>query len=339
MIGRPSGTVSIRRPRLSKFVHAARVGLVIALLMAIPSPAAKSLSDGSAAPSIDQLRINSIGEAGSQRRIEPGQDANGMWRIVDGNQKLVALVARTLPAAKDAIGYRGPSEASIVFGPDLQIVSVGLLGSADTEEHVDAVVNDDAFFDQFRGWSWGGPEKDVEIDAVSGATLTSLALAEGVLMRIGGQRPSLVFPDPLVVDEIADWFPDAVTIDDASGAVRNARGELLGHAIRSGPRSDDVIGYQGPTEVILRVGPNDQVESIRLRHSLDNEPYVDYVRVEAGFWAIFEGKSLAELSEFVPQQAGVEGVSGATMTSLAVADTIVEAAKAAVASSRSQRIT
>ncbi len=51
-----------------------------------------------------------------------------------------------------------------------------------------------------------------------------------------------------------------------------------------------VIGYQGPTEVLMRLGPDNQVESIRLRRSLDNEPYVDYVRVEAGFWAIFTGK-------------------------------------------------
>ncbi len=330
MTERPSHAVSNRHPWLAKVVHTARVGLVIALLMAIPSPATKSNSDGSVAPSIDQLDFDSIGDLGSQQRIESSQDANGMWRVVDGQERLVALVARTLPAAEDAVGYRGPTEASIVLDPDLKITAVGLLGSADTQEHVDAVINDEAFFDQFRGWSWGGPAKDVEIDAVSGATLTSLALAEGVLKRIGGQRPSLVFRDPLSVDEIADWFPDAATIDDTSGEVRTAGGQLVGHAIRSGPLSDDVIGYQGPTEVLMRLGLDNQVDAIRLRRSLDNQPYVDYVQVDAGFWAIFTGKTLPQLADFVPEQAGVEGVSGATMTSLAVADTIVAAAKAAV---------
>lgn len=336
MTGRPSRPAGIRRPRLAIIMHAARVTLVIALLMAIPAPSANSSSDGGVAPAWHQLNLSAFTGVESSWMIEPDQDANGMWRVVDGQQQLVALVARTLPAAVGVVGYRGPSEASIVFSPELQIVSVGLLDSADTEEHVSAVIEDDEFFRQFRGWPWGGPSTETEIDAVSGATLTSLALAEGVLKRIGGQRPSLVFPDPLRVDEVADWFPDAAQVDDLSAEVRNASGVLIGRVVRSGLFTDDLIGYQGPTEVLMRVGLDNQVEAIRLRHSLDNEPYVDYVRVEAGFWAIFTGQTLSQLAGFAPQEAGVEGVSGATMTSLAVADTIVAAAQGFTAASASQ---
>ena len=81
--------------------------------------------------------------------------------------------------------------------------------------------------------------------------------------------------------------------------------------------------------MLMKLSVDGRIEKIRLRKSYDNEPYVDYVRVEAGFWAIFEGRTLSELADFNPAEAGVEGVSGATMTSLAVADTIVAAAKAA----------
>jgi hypothetical protein len=80
--------------------------------------------------------------------------------------------------------------------------------------------------------------------------------------------------------------------------------------------------------MLMKLSLDGRVESMKLRRSFDNEPYVDYVRTEAGFWSIFEGKTLSELATFVPEDAGVEGVSGATMTSLAVADTIVAAAKA-----------
>jgi hypothetical protein len=297
------------------------------LLLAIPSPPRESVSGGSLAPAVDQLDISRIQMTGVRLESEP--DANGMWRIVDADENLIALVARTLPAASDVVGYRGPTEASIIFDPQLKIISVGLLNSADTEEHVDAVIGNEPFFRQFEGWSWGGPPADIEIDAVSGATLTSLALAEGVLKRIGGARPSLVFGNALYVEEIRDWFPDAVAVDDVSGDVRDEKRDIVGRVLRSGPLSDDVIGYQGPTELLIKLSPDDRVESMRIRKSFDNEPYVDYVRTEAGFWKIFVGKSLRELAEFVPQDAGVEGVSGATMTSLAVADTVVAAAKTA----------
>jgi NosR/NirI family nitrous oxide reductase transcriptional regulator len=304
--------------------------VIVALLMAIPSPAAKSDADAGVAPSINQLSVGDTKSTTAKLQILPEQDAAGMWRVVDGEHNLVAFAARTLPAAREVVGYRGPTEASILLDKDsLKVLSVALLSSADTEEHVDAVVQDNLFLRQFDGWPWGGPADDTEIDAVSGATLTSLAMAEGVLKRIGGARPSLIFRDPLSVDEIRNWFPAAVTIDDNTGEVRNDKSEGLGRVLRSGPLSDTLIGYQGPTEMLMKLSLDGRVESMKLRRSFDNEPYVDYVRTEAGFWSIFEGKTLSELATFVPEDAGVEGVSGATMTSLAVADTIVTAAKAA----------
>ena len=190
-----------RHPRRAKCVHAARVVLVAALLLAIPSPAAKSISDGSTAPSLDQIRADGVEH---ELRIQSDQDANGMWRLIDRDNQVRWMVARTLPAASDVVGYRGPTEASILFDRELKIASVSLLASADTQEHVEAVVNDARFFQQFEGWPWGGPSEDTKIDAVSGATLTSLALSEGVLKRIGGARPSLVLRDALDVDEIRD---------------------------------------------------------------------------------------------------------------------------------------
>lgn len=300
----------------------------MALLWAIPSPAVKPEIEAGVAPPIDRIRFSDKVLKLQNLRVLPAQDAAGMWPVASTDGSVVALVARTLPAAEEVVGYRGPTEASILLDKDsLQILSVGLLNSADTKEHIETVVNDDAFLQQFEGWPWGGPPADTKIDAVSGATLTSLALAEGVLKRIGGARPSLVFRESISIDEIEDWFPQPITFDAATGQVHSEQGEWLGRVIRSGPHSDDLIGYQGPTEMLLKLSPENRIESIKLRRSFDNEPYVDYVRVEAGFWATFEGKTLSELADFVPAEAGVEGVSGATMTSLAVADTLVAAAK------------
>ncbi|MEM8667369.1 MAG: FMN-binding protein [Planctomycetota bacterium] len=308
--------------------------MVVALMLAIPSPTLNRVGDGAIAPAIDMLAMDdwAIDQLAITKDewngsvIVPEANTSGMWPVVDDRNETIALVARTLPAAEDAVGYRGPTEASIVLTPDLTIASVAVLSSADTSEHVEAVRLDEPFLSQFRGWSWGNPPNS-KIDAVSGATLTSMALAEGVLARIGTSRPSLVFPNALTLDEIKDWFPEASNMDDL-GTIRDETGAQLGRVIRSGPLSDDVVGYQGPTELLIKMDPTNEVSAVRIRQSFDNEPYVGYVRQERGYWALFRGMTLQQLAEFSPADEGVEGVSGATMTSLAVADTLVATAQA-----------
>ncbi len=316
-----------RHRLLAPIVHAARVAVVVGLLLAIPSPSESFVADGSVAPTMDQLNLGDRWR--NLATIVPDANDSGMWPVVDSQNQPVAMVARTLPAAADVVGYRGPTEAAIVLTPDLRILSVSLLSSADTDEHVQAVVRDDAFFEQFQGWTWGDLPEEIRVDAVSGATLTSLALAEGVLARLGGSRPSLTFPESLKLDDVADWFPDAASVDDNTGIVRDRDGQTIGHVLRTGPLSDDVIGYQGPTELLLQRSPEGTLIAFKIRHSFDNEPYVGYVRQERGFWALFKNMTMEQLAEFSPQQAGVEGVSGATMTSQAIADTLVDAALAA----------
>ena len=315
-----------QRPRWAIFVHAIRVGLVVALLMLIPSPAGRTGAANSSNPPGIQHVQDLVPTAAS---VSDEPNAAGLWQIIDGDDNPIGLVGRTLPAASDVLGYRGPSEALLVFDNDLNIKSVGLLQSADTTEHVTAVVQDELFFEQFKNWPWGGPEAGTDVDAVSGATLTSLALAEGILKRIGSDRPSLVFPDNIAAEDVSEWF-DRISMIDSSQPISVAQynGKEIGRILRTGIFSDDIAGYQGPSELLLKVGTDDKVDAILLRGSFDNDTYVDYVRVEAGFWAIFEGKTIQELSSFDPGAEGVEGVSGATMTSLAVADTLVAASKA-----------
>ena len=257
----------------------------------------------------------------------------GRWTISNAVGDPIGEVARTLPIAKGVVGYRGPTEALIVLDNDQTITAVSLLQSADTHEHVEAVIRNEQFFRQFHGWIWNDPPSGRQIDAVSGATLTSLALAEGVLKRMGGDGGSLIFTDDLVVEEIRDWFPDAMSLvkENSFYIVMDSTGQSLGRVLRTGPFSDDVMGYQGPTELLMRIAGDDQVSEIRIRKSYDNEPYVDYVRIDKYSWSRLTGRTLADLSEFDPAGAGIEGVSGATMTSLAVADTVVAASKQVIA--------
>ncbi|MEM9644040.1 MAG: FMN-binding protein [Planctomycetota bacterium] len=319
-----------RRPLTARFIHALRIGLVLGLFALIPDPVQREFDDQPTAPDWDAIGDLFPADA---NRFDEKPDDMGLWGIYDAGGNLIAKAARTLPAAKDVSGYRGPTEAVAWMktdpsSDDLIIQGVALLGSADTAEHVDAVRSDAEFFDQMKGWSWQNPPDGTDIDGVSGATLTSLALVEGLLRRMDGRRSSLLFAESIRAKEILDWFPqfDRLEVSGSTAIVSDAKGNVLGTVVRTGPLSDDVIGYQGASELLIRLDPNGRVSDVRLRSSFDNLPYTDYVRDESAFWDVFRGKTMQELAEMDLDEQGVEGVSGATMSSLAVADTVVRAA-------------
>ena len=56
--------------------------------------------------------------------------------------------------------------------------------------------------------------------------------------------------------------------------------------LRTGKLSDDVVGYQGPTELLIQLDITHKIQSVKIRKSFDNEPYVDYVRTEYGLEAV-----------------------------------------------------
>jgi hypothetical protein len=96
------------------------------------------------------------------------------------------------------------------------------------------------------------------------------------------------------------------------------------------------VGYQGPTEVVLRLersGGDSQsdergnvgsfvVVDAMLAETFDNQPYVNYVKQERSFWKRFRNRSIQSLATIDFQAEMIDGVSGATMTSMAVAETI-----------------
>jgi NosR/NirI family nitrous oxide reductase transcriptional regulator len=66
---------------------------------------------------------------------------------------------------------------------------------------------------------------------------------------------------------------------------------------------------------------------VAVLESFDNEPYVGYVRDDRAFRRLWRGMPIEELAGIDPAATGVEGVSGATMTSQAVAEGILRAAR------------
>jgi NosR/NirI family transcriptional regulator, nitrous oxide reductase regulator len=261
-----------------------------------------------------------------------GTDA--CYKVTDLAGHPLALAVTTSPQADRIIGYSGPSNILLLLDEQQRVTHASLLNSGDTVEHVNQVERDAAFWQQFVGRAMGQSYAG-RVDGVSGATLTSLAIAESVLLRMSGQRQSLRFPDPIRIEEATSMLPEAVRIESAesvnsegvlegAGAVAlyNSAGEPVGWIARTGPLVDSEEGYQGPTELLLAFNRDLVLVNAKIRKSYDNEPYVGYVKQEYSFWARFKGRSLADLAKLDLQQEGIEGVSGATMTSLAVARTL-----------------
>lgn len=318
--------VSTRTTRWRLYlVQTLRVLLIALLLIAIPKPATEP-RDGLVPPTVDEL-INTGHSLPPDCVVGPRDPSSGLWRLEDVKGNTIGWVARTFPDAQHAIGYRGPTEASILLNHDLRVLSVRLLSSEDTDEHVEAVSGSSQFFEQFVDWDWASIPGTHSIDGVSGATLTSLALTEGIARRMGGDVPSLVFAKTLDLADAKVFFPNAAALNAETGGVFDAAQSLLGYVIRTGDLADSLIGYQGPTELLIKLNLEGTIDAVKIRTSFDNEPYVDYVRTEYGFWKRFRGMDLATLARFDPVAERVEGVSGATMTSQTVAHTLAAAAK------------
>ena len=268
----------------------------------------------------------------SAASLSPRSDAKGAHVVNDSNGNALGFVIATSPESDAVIGYSGPSETLVAFGADSRVIGVEILSSGDTPEHLAQVVEDPAFLSQFEGKTWQEMQSLSGIDGVSGATLTSLAIAEGIMRRTGGEAPSLRFPKPLSVEDAQRFFPSATRIipdeDQISlHRVNDSGDQHLGYLTHSSPHSDNLIGYRGPSDVLIALETDaSSLRGIALRDTYDTDQYVGYVTEDPQFLKLFDAMTLAQLNGLDLDAIGVEGVSGATMTSRSIAASVIAAA-------------
>jgi len=254
-------------------------------------------------------------------------DARNAQAVLSADGTPLGWVLTTSPETDDLIGYSGPSNLLVGIDSEGRVVRVELAWSKDTAVHVNAIDRDIFFWKQFVGWH-AADSAPLHVDAVSGSTLTSLALAEAVQRRLGGEAMSLRFQSPITMQEVRKIFPAAAHLQDHDSRpgwqrVLNAEEQTLGFVIRTSPQADNVIGYQGPTEMLLAISGDEQtVTAVRLRASYDTPDYVDRIRSENDFLKQLAGRTIREWVDLDFHAAGIEGVSGATQTSFAIAEGI-----------------
>lgn len=267
--------------------------------------------------------------------LEPA--TNGLLAVKDASGSPLGFVTETSPGSDKIIGYSGPTNTLLVFDLEKKITGLRILGSGDTPDHLAEVIRERKFFGQFRGLEIG--EMKEKIDAVAGATLTSTAVADGVMRRLANPSSgeSLRFPEAITLDEVRELEPRARSLRERQRMSRaidvlDASGTIIATAIRTAPASDGVVGYKGPADTLVLMDERaEKIRAIRLRKSFDTKAYVGYVTGDSRFLGLFSGKTAVELASLDFAAAGIEGVSGATETSWAVAEGLKRRAQALVA--------
>ena len=272
-------------------------------------------------------------DAASLGEVQP---ENGLQRVLDKDGETEGFIAETSPLSDDIIGYAGPTNSLIVFDVKARVVGVKLLHSEDTPEHVKKVRLSTSFFKSFRMQRLGDMTEPPKVDAVSGATLTSAAITEGVLRRLGQHAPSLRFPKEITIKEVRALVPDARTLEPIPQkhgllAVKNNKGKVIAQAGRTAPEADSIIGYRGPSDCLFILSADGlKLQALDLRKSFDTPEYVGYVTGDKFYLKSFNGMTVEKLAGLDFDKAGVEGVSGATQTSYAVAQGLKKRAQSLI---------
>lgn len=157
--------------------------------------------------------------------------------------------------------------------------------------------------------------------------IAGIIRAHQVRLRIEGNAP-------ITVEEVRSVFPQAAELRPDAGEragmfVRGAAGQELGYVLRTAPVSDAIIGYRGWTDTLVAFDPALHVLGVRIRSSQDTREHVGDVRDDRYFMKTWNGKSWDQVARTTPEEAGIEGVSGASMTSMAMAEGIMRRLRAA----------
>ena len=307
-----------------------RVGLLVAAVLVIREVVQmRERHEAAAVLTPERLRdyfpmIRTLGAA------NPGSG----WRAALGGEgQTLGYVCTTAPESDRIIGYSGPTNCLLVFDVKGVLTGVRLLKSHDTSDHVAEVVADRAFFAQFKNMEPGKPVKE-PLHTVTGATLTSAAIAQGVLEKLGRAKgASLRFPEEITLAEVQRLEPAASKLQPspkhAGGQeVLDASGKCIAIAVRTSPVTDTLVGYKGPTDTLMLLDASGRVlKRIALRKSYDTKRYVAYVTGDDYFQNLFNEMTLESLAELDFKAAKIEGVSGATETSWSVAEGLKRRAK------------
>ena len=319
-----------RHAKGGRWAHGLRILLLVAIVVII-RVANQKKQDAQYDLSTDPTTVAFVESAfvtDKRLEIEPATSGD-QWNVFAGGETLGSVI-RTAPQSDSITGFSGPTDCLIGLDNQQQIVSVGILSSRDTIEHVELIEKTPTFFAAFKGYRSGAGKSWADIDAVSGATLTSYAIVASVANRISGRQPALKFSAEPNLEKVQSLFPAARSVTPSERPsfwnVQDAEGQAIGSVLTTTPAADHLTGYQGPTATLIGFQKNDNGEEtsfgLVVDQTYDNNPYAFYLDDDYSFQKKYKGKTLKQLSAMTPEVLGIEGISGATMTSMSIAQGI-----------------
>lgn len=133
--------------------------------------------------------------------LRPDDSARDGLFILDRAGRELGYVVRTFPHAQGLIGYAGATDTLVVLDRDWKIVGLKIHGSEETEDYIKSIATDRRFLKKWNSLTWdAAADLDLEaagIEGVAGATMTSMAIARGVKLRLQAARTELLAPPPL----------------------------------------------------------------------------------------------------------------------------------------------
>ncbi len=152
------------------------------------------------------------------------------------------------------------------------------------------------------------------------ATIAWLIRDVAVRQRIQGDSP-------VTTEEVTAFLPTAVSLrpDDSARDglfVLDRAGRELGYLVRTQPRTRDIIGYAGVTDALVVLDRDWKILGLKIHATDDTADYVHNIAIDRRFLKKWNGLTWDAAAALDLKAAGIEGVSGATMTSMAIAQSV-----------------
>ncbi|MSU24662.1 MAG: 4Fe-4S binding protein [Opitutus sp.] len=147
------------------------------------------------------------------------------------------------------------------------------------------------------------------------------------LLRDVAVRQRIQGDSPVTAAEVTVFFPAAVSLraDDSARDglfVLDREGRELGYVVRTQPRCRDVLGYAGVTDALIVLDRDWKILGLKIHASDDTADYVSNISLDRRFLKKWNALTWDAAATLDLKAAGIEGVSGATMTSMAIAQSV-----------------
>ena len=153
---------------------------------------------------------------------------------------------------------------------------------------------------------------------VRGWRLGALLLAALLLQRTTPVTESAL--SRLGLADAKAFFPEARRLKSGPSQtllVEDQFGNRLGRLLTTSPDADAILGYAGPSNVLVALDPRDQIVGTRILSSQDTPEHVDQLRRSTAFDDSF--KSWRPSAQPAPK---LDGYAGSTLTAYAIAESI-----------------